>query len=56
MELDLVRIDKKKDKRIPGLEEVRAEVLREWQNDQREEARETFFTSLEEKYEVVLPE
>ncbi len=37
---------------IPSLEEVRAEVLREWQHRRRQETTEAFYARLLERYVI----
>ena len=48
----LVRIDARTDGRLPGLDEVRAAVLREWQNERRKEGIERFYEEMLSRYEI----
>lgn len=48
----LVRVDARRPGRIPGLEEVREAVEREWLAEQRAQARERFHRTLRSRYEV----
>jgi hypothetical protein len=50
----LVKIDERIDGRLPELAEVRASVLREWDNARRSEAGEKFYQSLLQRYSVVI--
>jgi hypothetical protein len=52
----LVWIDGVTPVRVPGFEEVAADVRREWLEEQRTEFRERAFEEMRARYEVVLPE
>ena len=54
--LHMVIVDEKTDEKLPALEDIRDEVMIEWENSVREEAREIYFSALESKYEIILPE
>jgi hypothetical protein len=50
----LVKIDERIEGRLPPLAEVRASVLREWDNARRGESREKFYQGLLERYSVII--
>lgn len=50
----LVLIEQRTDGRVPALDEVRAQVLREWENAKRSEANRTFLEQALKKYEVTI--
>lgn len=52
--LHLVRIDRRDPAAIPTLDQVSAEVQREWENDRRLKAREARLAELRDRYEVVV--
>ena len=52
--LHLVRVDERAEGRLPGLDEIRQDVLREWQHARRTEAVDGFYRELRERYEVVV--
>ena len=52
--LHLVRIESRQAGRVPGLEEVRDAVEREWRAARREEAKEAFYRGLRERYNVTV--
>ena len=52
--LHLVRIDQREPGRMPSLDEVRADVLREWEGQQRREANEAFYEALRGRYEILV--
>lgn len=52
--IHLVKIEERIDGRLPELAEVRASVLREWDNARRSEARDKFYQNLLERYSVVI--
>lgn len=52
--LHLVRLDHRTDGRLPGLEEIRPIVQREWSNDQRLAARDLMNRELLDQYDVVI--
>ncbi|MDH4070460.1 MAG: peptidylprolyl isomerase [Ignavibacteria bacterium] len=52
--LHLVRVEAMTEARLPGLDEVRRDVGREWEVSQRKKANEEFYRELRGKYEVVV--
>ena len=50
--MHLVIVDERSEGRLPELDEVRAQVLREWENVRRLEAIDAFYSTLIEKYEI----
>lgn len=50
----LVRVNARVASRLPALDEVRAAVTREWENDRRERARDTSYNKLRGDYDVVI--
>ncbi len=54
--LHLVRVTEAREGYDPPLAEVRAEVLQEWQREQREAYAEESYRQLRDSYDVVLPE
>jgi hypothetical protein len=52
--LHLVRIDQREPGRMPSLDEVRAEVVREWESQQRRKANDAFYAALRGRYEVLV--
>lgn len=52
--IHLVRVDRRTQAPVPTLAEVRAAVLREWENDRRVRAREARLQALRERYDVVV--
>jgi parvulin-like peptidyl-prolyl isomerase len=50
----LVRIESRTEGRTPSLDEVRASVRRDWDNERRTQARDAFVERLLEGYEVVV--
>ena len=50
----LVRVNARSAATLPPLDEVRAEVLREWESDQRMQSREDDYRKLRDGYEVVI--
>lgn len=52
--LHLVRIDDKVEARLPTLEQVRAQVLRDWSARQRRQANEAVYEKLRDRYEVTI--
>jgi hypothetical protein len=54
--LHLVLVSERQPGNVPAFEEVREVVEREWRAERREEAKETFFQGLRERYEVIVEE
>ena len=52
--LHLVRIGAREPGRMPSLEEVRTEVVRDWEHQRRGEASEAFYESLRGRYEILV--
>ncbi len=52
--LHLVQIDKRIPGRQPALDEIRGEVLREWEYFKRDEALDLFYGQLESRYEIIV--
>jgi hypothetical protein len=52
--MHLVIVDERSEGRLPELDEVRAQVLREWENVRRIEAVDAFYSTLIEKYEIMI--
>jgi hypothetical protein len=52
--IHLVRILEWTGARSPALDEVRDEVLREWENARRQDVREQFYQNLVDRYEVIV--
>ncbi len=52
--LHLVLVRERSEGRLPALEEVRAEVLREWEAARREELRDAFYARLLERHQVIV--
>lgn len=50
----LVQVTARREGRLPGLEEVRDEVRRDWENARQREASERFYESLLERYTVTI--
>ena len=50
--LHLVRVTARETERMPGLEEVRQAVARDWDADQRRSANERFYEALRSRYQV----
>jgi len=50
----LVRVDARTPGGVPPLEQVRAQVLREWENDRRKRALEEDYRRMRERYDVVI--
>jgi hypothetical protein len=50
--LHLVRVASRVPGRMPALDEVRAQVAREWEAEQRQAARERLYRAMRERYEV----
>ena len=50
----LVFIEQRTEGRVPALEEVRAQVLREWENERRTETNRRFLDELLKQYEVTI--
>jgi len=50
--LHLVRVDDRKAGAVPGLEQIRPIVLREWQSEQRTQSNRKFLDGLRAKYDV----
>jgi len=52
--IHFVRIDARTEAKLPPLEEIRAEALREWEHDRRVAFRERFRRELQDKYEITV--
>ncbi len=52
--LHVVRVDERTPGRVPALDEVRASVMREWENDRRKRSIEAYYKRLVAKYDVVV--
>ena len=52
--LHLVRIDAREPGRMPSLDEVRTEVIRDWEGARRREANDAFYEALRDRYEIVV--
>jgi hypothetical protein len=50
----LVKVEKRFDARLPALDEIREQVLREYQADKRSEQKDLAFERLREDYEVTV--
>ncbi len=50
--LHLVRIDEREPGRMPSLDEVRADVLRDWEGQRRQQANDAFYEALRGRYDI----
>ncbi len=50
--LHVVRIDEREPGRMPSLDEVRADVLRDWEGQRREQANDAFYEALRGRYDI----
>jgi hypothetical protein len=54
--LHLVRLESREEGRVPELDEIRAEVEREWEHARRVEVETRFYGSLRDRYRVIIEE